>query len=104
VRRHSLSYSRAALRDINLIANHLEDAAGSRTAERWVNKFRDHIRGLSSTPQIGQVAEEFGLGRRRLIEPPYIIVYEIGDTTVEVIRVLHGARDLPALFPPTNTD
>ena len=28
---------------------------------------------------------------------PYVILYRVEDTTVQIVRVIHGARDLPNL-------
>jgi toxin ParE1/3/4 len=30
----------------------------------------------------------------------YLIFYRVGDAGIDVVRVLHGARDLPRLFDP----
>lgn len=38
-------------------------------------------------------------GRRRLVLRPYLIVYSIlSKDRVRVVRIVHGARDLPQLL------
>jgi plasmid stabilization system protein ParE len=38
-------------------------------------------------------------GRRRIVVKPYLVIYRIETPSlVRVVRIVHGARDLPALF------
>ncbi len=37
-------------------------------------------------------------GRRRLIEGPYLVVYRLLNDEARVVRIVHGARDLDAIF------
>jgi plasmid stabilization system protein ParE len=34
-------------------------------------------------------------GRRELVYPPYIAVYQVKAHTVEISRIYHGAQDWP---------
>jgi plasmid stabilization system protein ParE len=34
-------------------------------------------------------------GRRELIFPPYIAVYQVKEHAVEISRIYHGAQDWP---------
>jgi hypothetical protein len=34
-------------------------------------------------------------GRRELVFPPYIAVYQVKEHAVEISRIYHGAQDLP---------
>jgi len=51
----------------------------------------------------GQILAQFPLlgrpgrvaGTRELVEGNFIIVYEIADDAIRIIRVLHGAREWP---------
>jgi plasmid stabilization system protein ParE len=37
--------------------------------------------------------------RRRIVVRPYLIVYRImSPRLIRIVRMVHGARDLPALF------
>lgn len=84
--------------DLIEIAEHLERVAGKRTAVRWIERLAAKARGLMDQPYIGAEDSELG-GRRRLILRPYLIVYRIASPDlVRVVRVVHGARDLPMLF------
>lgn len=42
--------------------------------------------------------EELGAGVRSLVERPYVILYRVVDSTAEIVAIVHGARDLPAVL------
>jgi len=53
------------------------------------------VRTLATHPRLGRRARL--TGTRELVVPrtPYVVVYSLGSDTVEVLRVLHGARRWP---------
>jgi len=53
---------------------------------------------MAESPLIGQAAEELAPQLRRLPVGAYLIFYRPTDFGIEVVRVLHGARDIDALF------
>ena len=53
-----------------------------------------------SCPYLGRKRPELGLGLRTLVSGDYVIVYQSSAEEVQVMRVVHGRRDLTALFPP----
>lgn len=42
-----------------------------------------------------------GSGIRRKRHQRYLILYRVGDDRIDVVRIVHGARDLAALMLPT---
>lgn len=53
------------------------------------------VEKLAEAPRLGRVVPEFDREPlRELIFRGYRIVYAVGETTVTILRVLHGARDL----------
>jgi toxin ParE1/3/4 len=48
---------------------------------------------LRKFPQRGRPGRM--LGRRELVFPPYIAVYQIKEYAVEISRIYHGAQDWP---------
>jgi len=105
MRRASLGYSEQARRDLRLIARELGILASPRLAGIWVRRLRAKARPLAETPMMGEKIAEFGPGRRRLVEWPYVIVYEVKEPgRVTVVRILDGRRDLPSLFQPIGAD
>jgi toxin ParE1/3/4 len=66
-------------------------------ADRVTEEIARRIEGLAAFPMMGAARDDLRKGIRQLSEPPYLIFYRVveADATVEVIRVVHGARDLP---------
>lgn len=53
---------------------------------------------LAATPGLGRVRSELSPWLRILPVGNYLVIYQPIETGVEIVRVLHGARDLDALF------
>jgi toxin ParE1/3/4 len=56
---------------------------------------------LAETPRIGQPVEDLAPRLRRFPVGNYLIFYQISDRGINIVRVLHGARDIEALFQPS---
>jgi toxin ParE1/3/4 len=57
---------------------------------------------LASHPYQGRIPDDdklAGLGYRFLVVENYLIFYTVGVRTVMVHRIIHGARDIPQMFP-----
>ena len=67
-------------------------------AERFLDKLHTTMQRLSEFPGIGQRREELANSVRSFPEGNYLIFYTSVDDGIDVIRVLHGARDLRRLF------
>ena len=48
---------------------------------------------LAEMPGIGRRREKCAKGVRSITEGDYVIIYRVKNDTVEILRVLHGARD-----------
>ena len=65
-----------------------------KAADRMVERILKKVAVLERYPEMGQLRPELGFGIRLLIEQPYIIPYRIKNIDiVDVIRILHGARN-----------
>jgi toxin ParE1/3/4 len=54
---------------------------------------------LASQPHIGRRRDDFGPELRSFVADGYLLIYEIDrDERVIILRVLHGSRDIGALF------
>jgi toxin ParE1/3/4 len=53
---------------------------------------------LANAPKAGREREELEAGLRSFVEGSYIIFYRIVSGSIEIVRVLHGARDIESLF------
>ena len=50
------------------------------------------------TPEIGVLKEEYSKNIRQYIFGNYLIFYLIRIDDIQIVRVLHGKRDIPNLF------
>lgn len=93
-----VKFAPAAERDLEEIATYIAAQAGQRVALNVVRRLRAKTELLRENPQIGAEDERIG-NRRKLIARPYIIAYRVVSANeVSVLRIVHGARDLPAIF------
>lgn len=51
---------------------------------------------LTTFPEAGASRTNIADDARLLIEQPYLIFYRIRPDTIQVVRVLHGARNIDA--------
>jgi toxin ParE1/3/4 len=68
-------------------------------ADRLVDSITQRFFLLSSHPNIGRARDEdLRSGVRSFPVGEYVIIYRILDGDVLILRVLHGSRDIEALF------
>ena len=77
--------------------------AGRRISSRVIDELRLLARALPDSPLGWEARDELAPGMRRALRPPYAVYYRVGTETIEIIRVLHGSRDLEAVFRATRT-
>ena len=67
-------------------------------AARFIAAIEEHCRILAAHPLIGRVRDELLPGTRSIAYGDYIILYCVLESTVEVLRVVHSARDIKRLI------
>lgn len=83
------------LRDVAQIARAMEDPAVGLRFFEAVDKLAIQ---LGQHPFLGRERKEFGAGRRSWGVPGFrnwLVFYRIHDDSIQLQRVIHGARDLP---------
>ena len=58
---------------------------------------------ISGQPRMGRERPELAANLRSHPHGRYFIFCRIVDAGIEIVRVLHGSRDLPSLFPSQDT-
>jgi toxin ParE1/3/4 len=53
---------------------------------------------LAIQPLIGQARDDLSPGLRAFTVRPYVVLYYPAESGIHVARIVHGARDFPALF------
>ena len=69
-------------------------------ADRWVDHLDEQFRVLATQPMMGRARDELALGVRSCPFGRYVVFYVPLDDGIDVVRVLHGARDIDAVFNP----
>jgi toxin ParE1/3/4 len=88
-----------AEKDLDEITNFI--AAGARAAaNRLIDGIEAKCQALAEMPGTGRGREELAPNLRSSHVHKYIIFYRLDDEGIEVIRVIHGHRDIPKQFQP----
>jgi len=69
-------------------------------ADRWVDRLDEQFRVLATQPAMGRARDGLAPGVRSFPFGRYVIFYVPLDDGIDVVRVLHGARDIDAVFNP----
>ena len=73
-------------------------AENSRSADRFLDKIAFRIQQLASFPGSGPRRPEIATDARSLTIGNYIVLYRFDSERVEILRVVHGARDITTLL------
>ena len=63
-------------------------------ADAFIDAIDKKFRALAERPMMGRAREELASGLRSFPVGRYVIFYRPLEAGIEIIRVLHGARDL----------
>ncbi|WP_299440442.1 type II toxin-antitoxin system RelE/ParE family toxin [uncultured Rhodospira sp.] len=67
-------------------------------ADRVLDRLEDAAGHLGAHPQMGAARDDIRPGLRYLINGPYLLLYRLTETGAEIVRAVHGRRDLFGLF------
>jgi toxin ParE1/3/4 len=93
-----ISFSESAKQDLRDIWRGLAEYSGLYFADSTLAKLESKFQLLAQFPSSGRVRDELLAGLRSYPAGDFVIFYRILETTVEVVRVLHGRRDIDVIF------
>ena len=93
-----LIWSADALDDLAEIWSYYASAATPRTADNIVRRIENTSRILADYPLAGRARDEIRPGLRSIAARPHIIFYRVRANATEIVRVLHGWRDIDEIF------
>jgi len=67
-------------------------------AENFYDTIQEKCDELARMPKMGKLRKELGSSVRSFPFGRYVIFYIARGELIVILRVLHGARDIPALF------
>ena len=95
----TLRLSRDAQRDLNEIAGYIEQESHSiDIADEVLDEIYETLRLLPRYPRMGRKRPDLRAGLRSVVVSYYVVFYTVLDQEVYVARILHGSRDLAAIF------
>ena len=87
-----------AERDLEAIGDYIAEDAPAR-ARAFVAELRAQCSKISTAPLIYRARPELGDGIRSCAHGNYVIFFTATKIHLNIVRVLHGAMDIPAQFP-----
>jgi toxin ParE1/3/4 len=93
-------FSRLAEHDLEEIADYIADD-NPRRALSFVRELRAHCARVAAAPLAWPARPEAGLDVRSSVHGRYVIFFRVTGDGLFVVRVLHGARDIPTAFEGT---
>jgi toxin ParE1/3/4 len=65
---------------------------------KFVARFTEVLNMLAEYPEMGRKRDDLRPGLRSISFSPYLVIYQIQSEGIEVVRLVHGAREIEALF------
>lgn len=92
----TVDYTDGALIDLTRIWLRVAESAGVRRADEIKSKIEERLTGIvAKHPGSGRLRPEFGPDVRSfLISWPYVAFYRHVGRRIEILRILHGHRDI----------
>ena len=95
-----VEYSPEAERDLDAIADYVADESGEGTAVKLIARLIEACEKLGPRPKAYPlIAALAHLEMRRRVVGSYLVFYRV-TKIVQIVRVVHGARDYLSLLEP----
>jgi len=89
--------------DLIEIWNYIADYSVE-NADIFIDQLHESMQNLCRLPGMGRLREELAPRIRSFPFQRYMIFYRVDRKTLEVVRVIHGARDVENSFEPDIPD
>jgi toxin ParE1/3/4 len=76
----------------------VKESASIEIANQLIDTITDRFFTLGCFPNLGRPRPDFGPGYRTLAVGDYLVVYRVETEDALILRVLHGRRDIEALW------
>ena len=67
-------------------------------ARRVVSRLWTAVKSLAQQPEMGRPGRVYGTRELVVSDTPFVVPYRVVGSEVQILRVLHGARDWPKNF------
>lgn len=90
-------FTREARADLRAIKEHVH-SENPRAARRLIEALQERAARLSDMPHIGRTRAELHPAIRSIAHGNYLLFYTVEPDIVWIQRIIHGARDIDAVF------
>ncbi len=90
----SYSLSPEAKKDLLTIHAHTQSKWGIQQAQKYIDALEKKCEKVAKSPHIGRERPEIKPGYRSITEGKHVIFYRVGDSGIEILRILHGRMDI----------
>ncbi len=101
-RRRSVAWSPEAEGDLLEIWTYLAKEASDVVAGVQLRAIDRAVNQLAQWPLSGRAREELIAGMRSVVVGQYVAFHRVFEDRVEIVRVLHGSRDIDHIFSDPN--
>lgn len=84
--------------DLLEIWDFIHQGSGPDRADAFIDRIKATFENLETFPEMGKARPDFGLNLRSITEGNYLIFYQPTRDGIDIVRVLHGARDFEGLL------
>lgn len=91
--------SAAARRDLIDIWKYVATASSAVMADNLLAEIDRATLRLAKHPFSGRPRNDIAVGLRSILVSPYLVIYSVTDTAIEIVRVLHERRDVSSAIP-----
>lgn len=89
----SFRLSVRAMADLQSIVDYISDF-NPNAAHRLVDQLEERWKLLATQPRSGAPRSDLGSELREVVVGDYLSIYLLNDGDIEIIRILHGRRDI----------
>ncbi len=87
--------------DLGAILSYLEERS-PRAAERLAVLIDEKCALIGQFPQLGRARDDLAPGLRSLPVDSYVLFYRTTEDNIQIIRILHGRRDIDSIMREDN--
>jgi addiction module RelE/StbE family toxin len=86
-----------AVDDLEEIADYISQD-NPESARRMVKRLWTAVKSLAVQPEIGRPGRIHGTRELIVSNTPFVVPYRVVGSEIEILRILHGAREWPKSF------
>ena len=90
----SYSLSPEAKKGLLDIHAYTQNEWGHQQAQKYIYALEKRCDELAKSPHIGRERPEIKPGYRSIADGKHVIFYRVGDSGIEILRILHGRMDI----------